>query len=85
MKFEIRECQLPDDLPALADLLHRAYAELAARGLRYLATHQRVEVTERPVKAGYSFVAEAEGAIAAQSPCGNRIRKLRSAGPTQQF
>jgi GNAT superfamily N-acetyltransferase len=63
MKFEIRDCRLPDDLPALTEMLHRAYAELAARGLRYLATHQTVEVTERRVKAGHCFIAEANGVI----------------------
>jgi len=63
MQFEIRECRLPDDLPALTELLHRAYAELAARGLKFVATHQTPETTEKRVKAGRCFVAEANGVI----------------------
>jgi GNAT superfamily N-acetyltransferase len=63
MKIEIRTCRLPDDLIPLTALLHRAYAELAARGLKYVATYQTVDVTERRVRAGHCFIAEAEGAI----------------------
>ncbi len=64
MKFLIRECRLPDDIGALTGLLHRAYAELAARGLKYVATHQTDDVTERRVKAGRCFVAEVDGRLA---------------------
>lgn len=59
----IRKCRLPDDIAVLTDLLHRAYAELAARGLRYVATHQTHEITERRVKAGHCFVAEMDGQL----------------------
>lgn len=58
MKIVMRECRLPGDLLPLTGLLHRAYAELAARGLRYVATHQTPDVTEQRVRAGHCFVAE---------------------------
>lgn len=61
MKLEIRLCRLPGDIVALTDMLHRAYAELGARGWRYSATHQTPEVTERRVRAGHCFVAEIDG------------------------
>jgi GNAT superfamily N-acetyltransferase len=64
MKFQIRPCRLPDDLEVLTAMLHRAYAELGARGWRYSATHQTPEVTERRVRAGQCFIAEVDGALA---------------------
>jgi GNAT superfamily N-acetyltransferase len=54
---------LPDDLLPLTELLHRAYAELAARGLKFVATHQPPEMTEKRVRAGNCFIAEANGVI----------------------
>jgi GNAT superfamily N-acetyltransferase len=64
MKLQIRTCRLPDDLVILTEMLHRAYAELAARGWRYSATHQTPEVTERRVKAGHCFIAEMDERLA---------------------
>jgi len=46
-----------DSLEALTELLHRAYAGLAAMGLQYLATHQSVTVTRERLAAGTCFVA----------------------------
>lgn len=63
MKIEIRECRLPDDLLPLTELLHRAYAELAARGLQYVATHQTPDITEKRIRAGHCFVAEGNGEL----------------------
>ncbi|MCA9278953.1 MAG: GNAT family N-acetyltransferase [Phycisphaeraceae bacterium] len=51
----------PDDsLEDLTELLHRAYAPLAASGLQYLASHQSVDVTRRRCFApnAHCFVAE---------------------------
>lgn len=53
----IRLLRDDDDLDALTDLLHRAYAPLAARGLKYLATHQDVETTRRRASSGVCAVA----------------------------
>lgn len=52
-----------DDLDALTDLLHRAYGTLAARGLRYLASHQDVEMTRRRITGGEALVATAGSEI----------------------
>jgi GNAT superfamily N-acetyltransferase len=41
---------------AITDLLHRAYASLAAGGLRYVASHQAAEVTERRAGNGECWV-----------------------------
>jgi ribosomal protein S18 acetylase RimI-like enzyme len=47
-----------DDINALTNLLHRAYAPLASRGLRFTATHQSSGVTLRRLNKGYPLVAE---------------------------
>ncbi|WP_439598124.1 GNAT family N-acetyltransferase [Falsiroseomonas sp.] len=47
----------------LTALLHRAYAPLAARGLRYMATHQSDAVTRERAASGECWVALAEGRI----------------------
>lgn len=43
--FYIRSLREDDDLHAMTALLHAAYAPLAERGMRYLASHQSVGVT----------------------------------------
>jgi GNAT superfamily N-acetyltransferase len=63
MNVTIRDCRLPDDLHDLTELLHRAYAELAARGLKYFASYQTPDVTEERVRSGRCFVAEAQGRL----------------------
>lgn len=55
---------LNTDSPAeLTELLHRAYARLAAMNLRFWATHQSADVTEQRIASGECFVAVADGAI----------------------
>lgn len=44
-------------------MLHSAYAPLAARGLRYLATHQDVATTKRRAEQGRCAVAEVDARI----------------------
>ena len=51
-----REIDATDDLVALTALLHAAYAPLAAKGLRYWATHQSVEDTASRLAAGHGLV-----------------------------
>jgi ribosomal protein S18 acetylase RimI-like enzyme len=46
-----------DDLNALTDLLHAAYAPLAEAGMRFVASHQSVEVTRQRVQSGDTIVA----------------------------
>lgn len=48
-----------DSIEALTDLLHRAYAPLAAQGLRFVASHQDSATTLRRIQSGFAFVAVA--------------------------
>jgi len=66
----IRPLLPTDSLVELTQLLHRAYAGLAAMGLRYMATHQSVEVTRSRVENGECFVALTDGAV-----CGTIVFK----------
>ena len=69
----IRPFDPTDSLVELTDFLHRAYASLAAMGLRYMATHQSVEVTRKRVEQGLCLVALDDGAI-----CGTIVFKNAS-------
>ena len=44
-------------------MLHRAYAELAVRGMRYSATHQAPDITARRLFKGHPLLAEVDGRI----------------------
>lgn len=46
-----------DDIDALTELLHRAYAALAKAGLHYMASHQSPVVTRRRMAKGDTIVA----------------------------
>ena len=46
-----------EDVPALTELLHRAYQPLAAEGMRFVASYQSEEVTRRRLSRGFGFVA----------------------------
>jgi uncharacterized damage-inducible protein DinB/GNAT superfamily N-acetyltransferase len=59
----IRALAPHDSLQGIAELLHRAYAPLAARGLNFTAATQTAEVTRQRAAEGQCFVAEAEGAV----------------------
>jgi len=59
----IRPLAPTDSLARLTELLHRAYAPLAACGLRYLATHQSEEATKNRCTKGTCFVAEMDGQV----------------------
>ena len=54
-----------DSISELTALLHRAYAGLAALGLRYVATWQDEEVTARRIDGAECWVAERDGRIIA--------------------
>ncbi|HEY4201618.1 MAG TPA: GNAT family N-acetyltransferase [Devosiaceae bacterium] len=66
----IRPWQETDSVSELTALLHRAYARLAAMGLRYMATHQGDEVTRQRIAEGECFIALLEGRI-----CGTIVVK----------
>ena len=57
--IRIRPLGAGDSLDELTDLLHRAYARLAQMDLRFMATHQSVDVTRSRVTQGECFVAVA--------------------------
>ncbi|MBK1881754.1 GNAT family N-acetyltransferase [Luteolibacter pohnpeiensis] len=65
----IREFHPDDDIEALTELLHRAYAPLAAAGLHYTATHQTSEVTRYRLNSGHPLVAERDGNIIGTVTC----------------
>ena len=62
-EITIRPFDSEDSISGLTELLHRAYKPLADQGLRYLATHQSDEVTNKRVAQGECFVAVLDGAI----------------------
>jgi GNAT superfamily N-acetyltransferase len=59
----IRLLTASDDVIALTGLLHRAYGALAARGMRFLASYQSVEVTVKRIARGACAVAEIDGRV----------------------
>ncbi len=61
----IRELRPDDSVTAITELLHSAYAPLAAMGFKYLATHQDEATTRQRLQSGISIVAELDGVIVA--------------------
>lgn len=62
--IEVRKLHAGDPVPELTRLLHRAYARLAAMGLRYMATDQSDAVTRERAASGECWVAVAgDGAL----------------------
>ena len=61
--MQIRELSSTDDFEVLTDLIHRAYAPLAAEGLRYWATHQSVADTADRCARGETWVADDDGRV----------------------
>jgi GNAT superfamily N-acetyltransferase len=64
-EFAYRFVAPDDDVEAITDLLHRAYAPLAAAGMRFTATHQTSDVTARRMARGDTIVSVAAGSIVA--------------------
>lgn len=65
----IRPLAKTDSIALLTGLLHRAYAPLAASGLRYLATHQTEDITGDRCARGTCFVADAAGRMVGTVTC----------------
>lgn len=59
----IRPLNVSDSIAELTALLHRAYAELGAQGLRFTAVDQTEDMTRKRVATGRCFVAVLDGAI----------------------
>lgn len=58
---EIRLIRPDDDYTELTELLHRAYGELAARRMRFLASHQDEKTTRERIGEGECYVAIENG------------------------
>jgi GNAT superfamily N-acetyltransferase len=56
-RVTIRRLTEHDSLDDLTELLHRAYAQLADMGLKFVATYQDVEVTRKRIAKGICLVA----------------------------
>jgi GNAT superfamily N-acetyltransferase len=59
----IRYLSPDDDLTAITELIHAAYAHRATANLRYWATHQSVEDTAKRYAQGQGLIAELDGKI----------------------
>ena len=53
--ISIRPIEPGDDVAALTDMLHRAYAVLGAMGLNYTAVDQTCEVTRERLAGGIAL------------------------------
>lgn len=60
---QIRRVRDDDDMERITDVIHRGYAALAAKGLRFWGSHQSVEDTIERFAGGIGFVAERDGRI----------------------
>lgn len=61
--IKIRPITDDDSIAELTALLHRAYAELGAAGLRFTAVDQSEEMTRKRIATGRCLVAELDGTI----------------------
>lgn len=57
----IRPISESDSITELTELLHRAYARLAAMGLRFVATYQDEATTRERISWGECYIAELDG------------------------
>jgi GNAT superfamily N-acetyltransferase len=62
-ELRIRRLQLHDDMVALTELIHRSYAPLAAKGMRYWGSHQSVADTIDRCAKGETWLAERDGQV----------------------
>lgn len=63
MDVAYRLLRADDSIEELTELIHRAYASLAAMGLRYLGTWQPPETTRERAEGGECWVAEVDGQV----------------------
>jgi predicted N-acetyltransferase YhbS len=62
-RIVIRDLVESDSLEELTNLLNKAYGSLQRMGLKFLATHQGVDITKRRAESGRCFVMEFSGEI----------------------
>lgn len=60
---KIREWEVGEEVSAITEMLHRAYAVLAEMGLHYAAVDQGDEVTRQRMGKDVSWLAEEEGVL----------------------
>ncbi len=60
---KLRRLAATDSIEELTELLHRAYAPLAARGMRFVASWQDADETRRRCEDGEAWVAELNGRV----------------------
>lgn len=65
MDVAYRLLRADDSIEELTELIHRAYASLAAMGLRYLGTWQPPETTRERSEGGECWVGERDGLLVA--------------------
>lgn len=63
LAIEIRRLAARDSIEAITELLHRAYAALAARGMNFRAAAQDSQATAQRIAEGQCLVAELRGRI----------------------
>ncbi|XHS79974.1 GNAT family N-acetyltransferase [Burkholderiaceae bacterium UC74_6] len=72
LKITIRPLEPDDSLEAITELLHAAYASLAAQGWNFTAVNQSVDVTRQRLQGAQAFVAVSEnrlvGTVAIRGP-----------------
>jgi GNAT superfamily N-acetyltransferase len=61
--IHIRPFAADDDLVALTDMIHVAYAAHAQKGLKYWGTYQTVEDTATRLASGRAYIAELRGDV----------------------
>jgi GNAT superfamily N-acetyltransferase len=59
----IRDIRPGDSIPEITALLHAAYADLAAQGFRYVASHQDDAITRKRLGWGMPLVVERAGRL----------------------
>lgn len=64
-ELHIRPLRDDDDMGALTQLIHAAYAPLAERGMRYWASHQTVDDTRERCGRGETWLGEVGGRVVA--------------------
>lgn len=83
--FQIRLLRDTDSFADLTALLHRAYAPLAAAGMRFYASHQSEADTRSRATVGECFVVEQAGALIATITLRGPARKDEPAGAAAHY
>ncbi|OHX18268.1 hypothetical protein BI343_08570 [Chromobacterium amazonense] len=79
--FTLRPLTESDSIEQLTDLLHHAYAQLAAMGLRYTPVDQSPDVTRRRIKGGHCLLAWHQNQLAGTVT----VHRARLNSPCLQF